>query len=265
MSIENKKIYLASYGGLGNRIKHLVSGMILSEQTGYDIDLYWPINDHLSCKFEDLFVSPQFNRILPRDKTPAHISLKDGYSLWLNDKVVSFTNDSVVKNIITSFFKKLQIHSHIIDTANRFIETSLQDTKHIIGIHYRYDKEWFTSRGNLKTSIDYTDFFIQKMLTYDQDSTKFFISSANQQAIQPFMRFNNVICYNKQYESNTHVRYKERNTTAVIEALVDMYILSRCKEIIITPLSTFSECAWFFGDCKPLIYDPIRTNRYLII
>lgn len=54
-------IYICSYGGIGNRLKNIVSGMILSHTTNKPLYVYCPINDHCGCHFEDLFEYPVLN------------------------------------------------------------------------------------------------------------------------------------------------------------------------------------------------------------
>jgi hypothetical protein len=54
-----------------------------------------------------------------------------------------------------------------------------------------------------------------------------------------------------------------RDKIAMQEAILDLYTLAKCDEIIITPQSTFSECSWYLGGCKAKLYDPI-SKKYLI-
>ena len=49
-----------------------------------------------------------------------------------------------------------------------------------------------------------------------------------------------------------------RTKSSLIPAIIDMYLLSRCKEIVITPASTFSECAWYLSGCSARIFHPIN-------
>jgi hypothetical protein len=261
------KICAQSRGGIGNRLNNLISAMIAADTMGYDLNIYWQTNNHLNCEFSDIFSEPQITtKLWTNAKDPDCLHLPQDCKLFINDKKINYCNmtDSEQKLII-SYFKKFKIHQYIQDRVNLFINNFFKESQRIIGIHFRYDPEWLLARRNLATqgADFYSSLFLNKMYQYDQSATTFFISTSNNESRKAFLISDNVVYYDKQIDSNMCMRHMNRNKLAVIDAIIDMHILSKCDEIIVTPNSTFSECAWFFGECKPLVYNPIN-QRYLV-
>ena len=46
------------------------------------------------------------------------------------------------------------------------------------------------------------------------------------------------------------VELENKDYSSMIDAVADMWILGHCPEMIVSPESTFSEVAWWWGGCQ---------------
>ena len=52
---------------------------------------------------------------------------------------------------------------------------------------------------------------------------------------------------------NTESSVSRTGIENIQDALIDVLLLAECKKILGTKLSTFTECAWWFGGCKDIL------------
>lgn len=252
-------IYINSVGGLGNRLKNIVSGMILSDQQNKLLKVYWILNSHFGCNFNDIFKYPKLDLL----KDPVEvfdIPRNRDWQLIINNENISIYNIQDNNKIIASeYFSKFILHDEVRQLLDYYMEKFDIINKYTIGVHFRYDNEWITCR-QMTNNQEFIDLFISKMSTYTEKNSQFFISCANTETTKLFLKHHSIIYAPKTIETNLTYRNLNRNKQAMVEAVIDMYILSKCREIIITPLSTFSECAWYLGKCSPRLYNPISKT-----
>ena len=95
----------------------------------------------------------------------------------------------------------------------------------------------------------------------ENPKTKFFLCTDSKE-IEDMMEKefkNRIIKYPKSNFSRTDVK-------ATQEGLIDLILLSKTKHILGTYRSTFTEVAWWLGDCKPkmeIIIDSEKEKEYL--
>lgn len=260
--MSHDKIFIRSLGGIGNRMKNLVSGMILAEKEKKELLVEWPINCHLDCNYSDIFLHPKINFIQNTPDNLLSIARDKDSFIFIDNLNVTISNSNSYKEIIISNFNKFIPKTEISDKLIDF-----ESDKQIVGIHYRYDDEWIECRSDLqrmiKNNINFFDLFLQKIYSYNLESTIFFISCSNNIVLDKFKKINiNKIFYQKTQDSNLNKYKLNRNKVATEEAVLDLYTLAKCDDIIITPQSTFCECAWYLGNCKAKLYNPI-SQKYL--
>lgn len=262
----NENIKILSLGSLGNRLKNLASGMILSDLTGKDLLVYWIVNHYFGCNFEDIFEHPKLNICKEFKGTPKlSIERNKDSELIINEKTITIGNISEdEKNIVSKIFKKFKPIKEVQDIINFYINKFNLENKFTVGIHYRYDDEWIKCRPDISEKIrngtNFIELFKSKIFNYNQDNTQFFLSCPNSKIASNFFDINNIIFQDKCIEQNLEVKNLNRNKEGIIEAVIDLYLLSMCKEIIVTPASTFSECSWYLGGCSARVFNPISGN-----
>ena len=78
---------------------------------------------------------------------------------------------------------------------------------------------------------------------------KFFLCTEDEETEERFRKIfgNAIIYFPKKFRGRD-------NTNSIKEALIDLLLLSKCNIILGTFLSTFTEVAWWFSNCKAQIY-----------
>lgn len=261
-------IYIGSSGGLGNKMKNLVSGMIMSDSIDGKLFVEWIVSSHCGCRYDEIFESPQINTMPPNthnEKINFSIPRSQDWQLLINNEIININNISEYhKKIISTYFQKFIPIETIRYKIDTFINEYNLDQKYTIGIHYRYDNEWLTKKeiqDQIQSGKNFAQCFFDKISQYNA-TTQFFLAFSNNNIISNFSHVKNLVYNTKNSNTNENARNLNRNKIAMIEAVIDMYLLSLCNEIIITPNSTFSECAWYIGGCKAKLFDPI-LQKYI--
>lgn len=259
-----KSIFVKSIGGLGNRLNNLVSGMILADQTSSDLYMDWPSTRYLPNDYDELFCEPNPKRFNCTSDDVLTIPRNRDHQLIINDKHISYTNATEEDTkIIKKYFAKIKPHPEVLDVINNFAKEN--NLENAVGIHYRYDNEW-VGRSDLQGRIQ-QGFSFQKMMLDIVDSyaknSVVFLSCSDQKDQALFKQFSNVKTFEKTESVHSEATPENkhrvvRTKSSLIPAIIDMYLLSRCKEIVITPASTFSECAWYLSGCSARIFHPIN-------
>jgi len=269
-----------SQGGLSNRIKCLISSMKIANKTERSLILYWPKDESCNCNLSDLFE----NKIKEISKEELRKVIKEkGYELYQNNlnknkrdfilvdssRFEEFSLEDIqlrfeetpieVRKEILNYLGKLKIKKEILTKVNYFIKKEF--SKNVVGVHIR--------RGdfvNLKTgigAISPDESFIEEMKKEIEKNknVKFFLATEDKETETKFRNIfgNKIIIYSKKTENR-------EDEGSVEEALIEMLILSRTNKILGSYGSTFTEMAWFFGKCNPvikIIINETAFKRYL--
>ena len=258
-------------GGLGNRMGVLIGGILLAKKIGYTPIICWPENTWCGCSFEDLFESTDFKIIncdintlfsSNLDKTflihenqtkfelknvlshtkEVYDNLKnsDADLIFYHNQISNYFNEYEVVELI----KYLKINSYLLDRVKNFCDARGID-KSVYGVHFR------------KTDhiIVLDDDTIYDNIRKSQDC-RYFVCSDDKSTEDRFRQLKNVITYiktfyvEKIYESSDWKDYIQdnegrffysninRTKRSVIEAFIDLLILSRTN-IIVNTRSTF--------------------------
>jgi hypothetical protein len=273
---QQKGIISINLGGISNRVKCLISVWRLSEKYNRKLILYWPLNHTCGAKFSDLFENKinqigeeELNRINKKDiqifgsdlvairdcqkkymisgtfrllLTPNELSkypglIKEGIDLKFSD-----IPEEVKRNII-EYLKKLEPLKSIKKELNSFQKK--YNLKSMVGVHIRRGD--FADRPTSPGKVSSDEKFIERMneLIKEKPETRFFLCTDSKEMEEKLETIfpGKIIKFTKTSLKRTDVR-------ATQEGLIDLLLLSKTKQILGTYRSTFTEMAWWFGECK---------------
>ena len=280
-----KFIISSNLGGISNRIKCLVSMLRFSKENGRKVLLYWPLNHTCGAKFSDLFennveeIDANFLKKINSKNTKVIeenlIFIKDYPQKYLinrtwrflltkeefgensflknrresNEKGIDLNFSDVpeeVKRSIVSYLKKIKPHETVREAIDNFQRK--QNLGEMVGIHIRRGD--FADRKVSPGMVSSDEKFIRRMKELIKEDSKitFFLSTDSEEIERKFENeFGSRII---KYPKTNFIR---TNVKATQEGLIDLLLLSKTKHIIGTYRSTFTEMAWWFGDCKAKI------------
>lgn len=244
--------------GICNRIKRLFSALRFNVDYNKPLDLYWSTGDLTNHHFYELFTFDmfEFNEIPCEVK----INIEDEYDVAANIVWRLDIKDGEVPKGFTQSFKKDDESKEYIDLEYNRIPRNIIDIylpyfqalhpskivqekidsvimpSKCVSVHIRQGRFWNEyNRG----SRDSVDVFIEKMKTYEED-TYFFLAAASDTVS---MRINDAF-------PNRIIELPNKSFTDAVDAVAELYLLGKTEELIATYGSTFSEVAWWLGDCK---------------
>jgi len=263
-------ITIRTYGGLGNRIRSIDSLLAITSPIKREFNVIWERTHILNCKFNDLFVLPDYVNVIEKASSDSLMEMKavNGYRKMMKllgikipfgyDKYIFEDELQKMKNENYDFSNLLNYRSVFIETQHRFysnghdfelftpfveIENRLKTitknfSKYTVGIHIRRtDNRLSIENSPLELFISY----IRKELEMNSD-TMFFLASDSfdvETKLKKLFPDNIIMQEDKEISRN--------NTRGIQDALVDMLCLSRTKKIYGSFWSSFSEIAAAFG------------------
>jgi hypothetical protein len=237
--------------GLSNRIKSLVSAM------RYDPNakVIWIPDKDCNCKYEDIFSDNRsipeeernyFDKIVdtwqfenhPEDNIPLDFCTNPTLRSWGLHNATDLMYEKIpesFKNVYLPLLKSLPIKDSILEIVNNtFLSKPFKIAVHIrtwIDAPYRqYLYNLANFEKNILEEVDLvgdksSDLFPFFLTTDDPSLTKYFIQ-----------KYPNVIVYEKR--------------EGIIDDFINLLLVSKAETIIGSYLSTFTELAWWYGDCK---------------
>jgi hypothetical protein len=273
----SRRIFILCDGGLGNRLGGLVGGLVLAEQLHLTPIISWPINNWCGCSFGDLFDSEswQVNArnvfevfeqnlnntfVIHENQTDYKLQKCHAHSVD-NARLLSTQSDDVVyyhnkvpahvsAQAIVRQLGRIRINQDVQQAVVDFCcEHAIDHT--VIGLHLRKTENF---------ALDEQALFDQVLTNANQ---RYFVCSDDQSTQERFAQLPNVRARPKTsyvgkmvagswYESvvDTDGRKTKynilRDRQSVIEALIDMLILSR-THIQPTVKSSFLNFARYFA------------------
>ncbi|MBW3019664.1 hypothetical protein KY334_00035 [Candidatus Woesearchaeota archaeon] len=259
-----------SYSGLGNRIKCLVSGMLIADKLNAKILLNWNKSKGCNCSFKELFENEfylindtflfSFLRKFKflRKNNLNTISMNTWRLLLFSDISKYYGNMKVLKEDIIDFkYEKIPISKrveilkylsqlkpkkNIKDEAERFSKKISENT-----IYFAI-RSWADCPTKKRKNFQFRRIF--KIMDLFP-SSNFYISCDSDEVLKKIVdKYGSRILY---YPHKATIG--DRNSKKGIqEALIEILILSKSKKIFATKSSTFSEVAWWFGGCKAKVF-----------
>ena len=261
MIISNNK------GGLSNRIKSWVSVMRISDNLNIEYKIYWKIisdykneNHILNCDFNNLFINNCELKIKPSKITKIYNShclkvfdsdnLPKNFSKFKSNCKREFTkNDHLNRNID---FEYLRIPQNVIDTyipyfkkikLNINLENKIQEfmkkfDENTISLHIR---SWCLPNEESRNSL-----YSIKDIKLEMNKNKnniFFLFTDDINMIDNFKEYN-IIKYPRKS------KIERNNILSIQEDLIELFLLSKNKNLLLSHFSTYSEVAWWLGGCS---------------
>lgn len=273
--ISKLEIVSVTHNGMGNRIKSLLSVMRMTE----DYRVYWPKNRFGYSSFSDLFKNdievkkvPFFKNIFIGQKTiylaletrlnayflvkeqdnidydfaPEYYDQKGGFKQINNGRSIDWQYERIPKEIKESYLsqiKKLIPSDYIQNQVDSFYSKSFD--KNTVSVQLRTWKDE-TRRQEMFNKDEYFE-YLDKL-----KGNNFFLSSDDQEIIDEIIaRYpGRAFYYPKRTSSYEPGSVDSKSADFMQDNLIDMLLLSKSPLIIGSHLSSFVECAWWFGHCK---------------
>jgi len=277
--------YIYVRGGLNNRLVPLLSLLRIAKKEKKKIKCYWSKDTYSNntLHFTDLFNSIDniefisLNEYMNKfNDQNSKIYNKDGSDrnrneiIYKEDKndiivfnqivhLISYKNDNVIGNYVPYPYERKEIIQIIIELRNIVkylkpiekiqskIDYNVKKFKNnnVIGLHIRTTDGGFTDIP----SMDVLD-FINSKLNIDKN-IKIYISCDNfplEKNIRTIFK-NNIIFFSNPFGDNYLDKFN-RKSWSTINAVCEMYILSKCNKFYGTPGSSMSFMVWLLRNDK---------------
>jgi hypothetical protein len=165
-----------------------------------------------------------------------------------------------IRDIFINMFKRITFHEFLTKEVEFFLETF--DYTNTVGVHAR------TWKGYVyRNLICFDEDLLFNTLSNIKAENILLISDDMYLIQEAKKRFSNIITckdiFNNTYSKYpSYIKINDDNTTYTFfdkklkldyfQAVFEMLVLSKCKRIIGSYESTFTDCAWWFSGCKPI-------------
>lgn len=267
MSKKRNKLTLVAIGGLANRMRAILSGIKLAQDTGNEMEIVWGMNSECRChpsilfdleKFENIrFIIPDIFRFnlkyeIPRKKNLYISSLfrKIRYSASYNFVECSLEPEAIADSlrdgdvIISSgleFFDFPQDfynrYFHPTDQIKKIVAAKVPDFTRMVGVHIRRtDNELSIKHSPLEKFENAMSEILEQ-----EPTTRFYLATDDSEVRERLTR----VFGSRILQSGLPA---DRNSAeGIIEAWSELLVLSRCNSILGSYWSSFSECASYIG------------------
>ncbi len=232
--------------GLCNVIKALVS-MLRQDLNG---KIYWRNKGMLQCKFSDLFTNDLEIHSIPKGFPKKnrvggwrfYISKEDKNMLPPGMKYIDFEYERIPVEIKEKIMRTVKILQPTAEISKEVELFSNKFDKKTVSVHVR---NWVGGGGKARRER-HSRFRIEEYFkVLDKMSDKhFFVASDSVKMIEQLVQR-----YGKERISfRSHpLNFSREGSTS---ALIDVLLLSKNKIIVGSHHSTFTEMAWWFGECQ---------------
>jgi len=273
------KISIFCDGGLGNRLSTLIGGLYLANKINYEFEIIWPQTRWCNCNFEDLY-----------DENINHTNFNDNINDYIIDNnttlIISHIDNGYPKNIqfisqysniidmdFSNYNKIFYNHNsipHYVDEDNSSKQLSLiKISNNILNEVKKFTNEFNINNETLGLHIRRTD---SPMITSDDEyfnyinnlnDKKIFVCSDEEEIEKSLKsKFSNVLVRNKsQYVEKfvdgpwrnnklNGIFNVNRNKQSVIDAFIDMLILSRTNILDFKNIGSFYQLSKLYKNIE---------------
>lgn len=272
-----KYIIAATFGGLGNRLKCLVSTMRFAEKLNREVILFWPKDPECYCSFCDLFDN-KISEISKEEMETLEHKRDKRYMKVCTWKLETLPDDEIPNNfsrICPSWAGKN------IDFEYERIPLTVRES-FLIYFNRLLPKQFLREEvESFSKNFDDNTIAVSIRSWKDHKSRRDMFSIENVFKIMDTLNNKNffISCDSQDiFEKNLH-RYKERvlyypkrtrfgdrcSTEGIQDAFIDMMLFSKTKVLVGSLISSFVEVAWWIGGCKAkVIIIPPKTYFFKI-
>lgn len=246
--------------GLANRIKRLFTSLRFEVDFTQTLDLYWSISDSIVTEgFSTLFdfdIGLNINEIICNEKVILKNSKDVGkgniFRLLVEDgELPSGFTQAYIKDISTKeyidfeyeripyevrkpylkYFQSLKPSEKVLTRINQ-----IDIPEKCVGVHVRLNNQW---RQFNRGTDDVIEEYFAQMDSYPKDY-KFYLASCDELISKKF----------KEVYGNRIIELIDKDFIGSIDAVADLYLLAKTKELIGAYISTFTEMAWWLSGCS---------------
>jgi hypothetical protein len=253
-------LHLQVVAGLANRIRSMVSGMLLANDLNIKLKVYWfPYHPAAVCHFDSIFHKsnlPSWMSISAMDLGigPDTLSENDTYEMLRSwDRKSDLYIKSYGVFYRPNMFRWLA-HLRSLQPALRIRQeleerTHTLDFKKTVGVHVR--------RGDNTKAIEASplDVFLEEMSQYPAD-TKFLVATDDLVVKASFQSQFPDRCI---FPAKRLVRTSEEGMR---EAAIDFFALAKTSKILGSAHSSFSEIAALYGSSELKVLTQSQSNAY---
>lgn len=275
MHRKSNSIVSVTDSGIGNRLKSLLSVMRMTDS----YYIYWPKNRSTGASFSDLFENDievnkiflsnnlfykNFDFFFARTHFSANLAVfkedhlrpdfasslydaKKGKFSKINDGLsIDFAYERIPESIQTRYLRKIDVLtpvSYVRHEVDRFERDNFD--QNTVGVQIR---TW-------KDEARRQDMFCLSSLFREMDKLdgkNFFLTGDDQNVLdQVMLRYpGRTFSYKKRVLDFEPGSYDSKSVEFSQDGLIDLLLLGRASSIVGSHLSSFVECAWWFGKCK---------------
>jgi hypothetical protein len=265
------QLIVCPHGGFSNRVKNLISASFLDK----NYTVLWRPKSFCGLRYSDIFCD-EFREIV-------HISARSSFfNTWrfelpteLNNmlplgfsdcseeyKGIGFPGNDLSKTIdfeylripqlilseLLNKFSQLQFKEEIMRLSNTFLH-NMPD--HYVGVHAR---TWTDDPDRNSKWFNFDDFV--KVCSCFQGQ-EMFVTSDDPAFIHRLSRaLDKELITMKEFGESACKPWHQKQPQEMLDDIVELLILSNASQLILTPMSTYSEVAWYLGGCSKDVYFP---------
>ena len=266
------KIVIFPTQGFCNRLRGIASTHILASFLGVDYFVNWEPEECCNCSIDDVF-STTFNRIeLSEIQKSNYLFAPNTHTNNIMDNIKEEEYDYIViqgghefkhpeMSCVDFLKRKHEFHKSLKFTESIENRVSEVDTTDCIGIHFRdyipkYDKldgRIFSEVSPLTSFVD-----IAKSIHGKNPGVRFFVSSNTNTAMEKISESTSPENVMELNDLETDRSSKE----GIIDSVVNVLVLSKCRFIVGTSMSSYSDEACFFNNISKLCISNELANDY---
>lgn len=267
-----RKFIIHAQFGLTNRLRALASAYVFAQKTQRELILIWEPDLHCDCVFGDLFQMPDFEVKETMDFSLESFAIYNCMETEGHDPLAFVENQSS-SNIYVKTYNPVQSSLSDSKAEEQFlkdlkpadeVEALIKKVSNVsskIGVHLRQQGRkdgvaWESPGGqwtdesqrelDFARAMGHEAYFISEMeeILKDRPDTKFFVAADKINVARGFQ---------KRYPGRIDFLVRtpdDRSLESVRFGLADLILLSRCREILGTYFSSFSEMAERMGNAK---------------
>lgn len=262
-------IIVQNNSGLGNRLKNVVTAMRKAEKLNDQVLINFPHERYFKIKnFSDSGASKQEKiicttwslELFEEEYREAYLKKERILKIYHDYSTVFELKNSIdfqYENIqdwmisrFTRFFKRIEFNSTLLEMVDEY--SKVFQIKDSVGVHIR---SWVDDQGR-KARLHDLRMFVDEM--QKRNGCRFFLCTDCKEIQDEVLRIFPNRVFGISGSIQRHVSVNE-NDLAFYHAFLDLLLLSKCREIIGTYSSTFSEVAWWLSSCKQPVTIPLPT------
>jgi hypothetical protein len=268
-------IYWAKSGGLANRLRALVGYQALSSCLKVPFYLCWAPDRNCDVEFESLFDASEIKLITEAEKQSMeerHEGIVYIANIWFSVIWKNHAKNRVsweyFREHVVEHTKRLRPLSGIVNIVEEF--SKHHNLSEAAAVHIRMTDNVDSYESWARRSHDFSPECVSRLEGFERfiadtletkPATKIFLATDNQDVEKSMRKIfaGHIITYPKRYRKQVKLTFsikkprfqrQFRRSTSIKDSLVEMLLLGRCRILLGTYWSSYSEFASFWGDTE---------------